>query len=720
MEKTIYPITFKSGALLVLAILVTFSPIFGEVSRAQAQACQYWIAPAGNNANPGTDQQPWATLEYASAQVLNQNGANCTVWAKDGVYNGATNLDQRFSTMITFKAVNSYKAVLQHTGPALEISGGANMTFEGFEFRHSSAAASELVVYVSQSSSHWAENIIFRNNIFHDSYNNDILKIANGSRFITVEGNVFYNQGAGEQHMDVNSVSDVVIQDNIFFNDFAGSGRGDGNAAKHFIVIKDSNDNTDGLLGSQRITLRRNIFMHYEGDADALVQVGNDGKPFYEANNVRFENNLILGNNTDPAGYSFGVSGAQNVSFVNNTVTGNFPSSAYAYRIVIKDQNPLNQNITFYNNIWSDPTGTMGDFSSGNAGSVTGFVLDNNLYWNGGSAIPSGDVGSPTSTDSHRVVANPLLNTDQNGAVLPRWNGSAFLSGSSSIREEFVRLVHQYGQIPDGSAAVDNALAVQAPGDDILGQPRGVAPDRGAFEAVPAPLAAVTTGVFRPSNGLLYLKNRHSSGFADVAINYGIPGDYPVVGDWDGDGDATIGIYRNGSFYLRNSNTIGFADKVFAFGQPGDQPIAGDWDGDGKDTIGVYRPSNGQFFLRNSNSAGEADTTFYLGNVGDVGIAGDWDGDGKDTTGVFRPVNGIIFLKNTNTTGFADVALNYGIPGDKPVIGDWDDDGIDTIGVYRNGAFYLRNSNTIGFADLLFYLGNPGDMPIAGNWDALP
>ena len=241
------------------------------------------------------------------------------------------------------------------------------------------------------------------------------------------------------------------------------------------------------------------------------------------------------------------------------------------------------------------------------------------------------------------------------------------------------------------------------------------------FTVAGAPAAGGdTVGVFRPSNGIIFLKNSHDSGFADIGLNYGIPGDYPVVGDWDGDSDVTIGVYRNGSFFLRNSNTIGFAEIVFPFGQAGDQPIAGDWDGDGVDTIGVYRPSSGQFLLRNSNDAGAADISFFLGNVGDVGITGDWDGDGLDTTGVFRPVNGIIFLKNTNDTGFADIALNYGIPGDHPITGDWDDDGVDTIGVYRDGRFFLRNSNDVGFADIVFDLGNPGDMPIAGNWDGIP
>ena len=231
---------------------------------------------------------------------------------------------------------------------------------------------------------------------------------------------------------------------------------------------------------------------------------------------------------------------------------------------------------------------------------------------------------------------------------------------------------------------------------------------------------ADTTGVFRPTNGLLYLKNSNDTGIADYALNYGLPGDYPVVGDWDGNGTVTIGIYRGHTFFLRNENTLGFATIVFDFGQDGDQPIAGDWDGDGIDTIGIFRPSNAQFMLRNSNDTGPASATFFLGNPGDVGIAGDWNGDGIDTTGVFRPSNGIIFLKDSNDTGIADYALNYGLPGDKPVMGDWDNDGIDTIGIYRNGTFFLRNENTNGFATIVFGLGNPGDMPIAGNWDGMP
>jgi hypothetical protein len=85
--------------------------------------------------------------------------------------------------------------------------------------------------------------------------------------------------------------------------------------------------------------------------------------------------------------------------------------------------------------------------------------------------------------------------------------------------------------------------------------------------------------VFRPSNGALYLKNTNQTGFADIRINYGLPGDRPVTGDWNADGIDTIGVYRNGQFLLRNSNTIGIADISFNLGNSGDMPIAGNWDG---------------------------------------------------------------------------------------------------------------------------------------------
>lgn len=227
-------------------------------------------------------------------------------------------------------------------------------------------------------------------------------------------------------------------------------------------------------------------------------------------------------------------------------------------------------------------------------------------------------------------------------------------------------------------------------------------------------LQALSTGVFRPGSGDIYLKKQNTSGYADAMITFGMAGDKPIIGDWDGDGVDTIGIYRQGVFYLRNSNTTGYADVTFAFGQADDLPVAGDWNGDGRDTVGVFR--NGLFYLRNSNDTGPPDRVLYLGQAGDLPIAGDWTGKGYDTAGVFRPSDGALYLKNNHASGFADITCFYGQPGDLPVTGDWNGDGIDTIGVLRDGLFLLRNSNETAFAEIVFALGTSGDVPIAGTW----
>lgn len=225
----------------------------------------------------------------------------------------------------------------------------------------------------------------------------------------------------------------------------------------------------------------------------------------------------------------------------------------------------------------------------------------------------------------------------------------------------------------------------------------------------------VSSGVYRPSDATFYLKRTNESGVADVAITYGIPGDRPITGDWDGDGVDTVGVYRDGVFYLRNSNMSGFADVVVPFGVPDDTPVAGDWDGDGIDTIGVYR--NGVFFLRNANTPGPADLVFAFGLPGDTPIARDWTGKGYDSVGVYRPVestSSCFFVQNTdaNNDTVAGVPLCPGIPSGPAVVGDWDNDGKDVVGIYRDNEFFVP----VEYTDHYFRLGIVGDVPLAGNW----
>jgi len=230
-------------------------------------------------------------------------------------------------------------------------------------------------------------------------------------------------------------------------------------------------------------------------------------------------------------------------------------------------------------------------------------------------------------------------------------------------------------------------------------------------------------GLVDPTTGIWSL--RGAAGGV-TTFYYGDPGDVPFAGDWDGDGVDTPGLYRqsDGFVYLRNSNTQGIADIRFFFGNPGDIPMAGDFDNDGFDTVGIYRPSNTTFYVinelgANNGGLGPADFSFIFGDPGDKPFVGDFNGDGIDTIGLHRESTGIVYFRQTNTTGVADAEFFYGDPGDRFVAGDWVIvDGVETPGVFRpsNATFFLRSSNTQGVGDVSFLFGDANGLPIAGKW----
>lgn len=201
---------------------------------------------------------------------------------------------------------------------------------------------------------------------------------------------------------------------------------------------------------------------------------------------------------------------------------------------------------------------------------------------------------------------------------------------------------------------------------------------------------------------------------------FGNPGDVPMTCDWDGDGLDTVGLYRpsNGFLYLRNSNTQGVAEVQIFYGDPSDQPVCGDWNGDGVDTIGIYRTSSQTFHLRNTNTQGVADVSFVFGNPGDRPFAGDWDGDGADTVGLYRPSTGRVYITNHNQAGVAEFDGYYGNPGDRFVVGDWDQDGTDSFGIFRpsEATFYLTNEIGSATAELVISFGSIVSRPVAGEW----
>lgn len=489
-----------AAVLLLLFAGVCFDGLCGgSIARAQQT---FYVATNGNNTTGnGSIGSPWASIERALSALHDSHIDGATVLVRPGTY-GRQNLVGTFAQGVTVRSEIPYLAKVRATGrtvvAGVNSRGASGITFEGFDVAHTGAGADPLVFHVDGGGGNQnVERLTIRNNVIHDSTNNDLLKINNGTRNVIVEHNMFFNQTGSDEHIDVNSVEDVIVRDNVFFNDFAGSGRVNGNDTGSFIVIKDSNDDDDIFVGNDRVTVERNVFLNWQGSTGSnFVLVGEDGKPYIEARHVMVQNNLMLGNSANVMRAAFGVKSGEDVTFRNNTVAGDLPSLAYAMRVNVENPAVTNDRIFFYNNIYSDPTGTMGaeqpgannDFSDSPAGEVDEWSLRNNLYWNGGVALPtSGSDVINYTADVDRIVADPMLPA-QSAVTLPRWDANAgqFVDGSTTIREAFERLVTTYGRPGMNSAVVDEALASESPSVDILGNPRGLSPDIGALEWVSA------------------------------------------------------------------------------------------------------------------------------------------------------------------------------------------------------------------------------------------
>ncbi|HOM18963.1 MAG TPA: VCBS repeat-containing protein, partial [Thermoguttaceae bacterium] len=133
------------------------------------------------------------------------------------------------------------------------------------------------------------------------------------------------------------------------------------------------------------------------------------------------------------------------------------------------------------------------------------------------------------------------------------------------------------------------------------------------------------------------MRGKVRSDLIDHVFLYGGGKDQPVVGDWNGDGVATIGLFRDGRWTLdtNGNGRIDSEDQTFQFGQPGDMVVVGDWNGDGVDDLAVYR--DGLWILDSDGDRQLTSADRQLRTPQGIPIAGDWNGDGRDEPAVYQP-----------------------------------------------------------------------------------
>lgn len=184
---------------------------------------------------------------------------------------------------------------------------------------------------------------------------------------------------------------------------------------------------------------------------------------------------------------------------------------------------------------------------------------------------------------------------------------------------------------------------------------------------------------------------------APAAANHG----QWVMGDWDGDGVATPGVYGpNGVFYytdvLGPSSSWGTTD----LGVTGGSVVVGRFGEGERDSIGIV---TGTTFTIARDLNGNTSPLVQMLDIEfptDADLqygAGDFDGDGLDSIAI-RQGHQIFYSDDPPNMPTAEFqpAIRFPAPEDGPsllVVGDWDADGMDSFGLYfvETGHFYGRN-----------------------------
>jgi len=399
-----------------------------------AGATTYYVAPGGDDNNPGTIDQPWATIQKA-ADELNPGD---TVLVRDGVYYEQVQINVSGAVVgtdtqyIVFAAYPGETPIVDGTGGTpgehmFYLNSVDFIKIEGFTIRNDTLGSG---IFVEDG----GDYIEIRNNTIYNMKGPDGMGITvyaqvnDSVTHITIEGNHIYNcEPAQSEALTVNgNVFDFAILNNLIHDvnnigiDAIG-GEVAGKVAKRGIirgnVVYNAHANYGGgyaagiyIDGAQQVVVERNRV--YQCDMGIEVGAENAG---YVAEACTVRTNLIYYNDKPGlifGGYDASVGRVQNCVFENNTLYKNQVLADGDGEIVIQY---ASNNLVRNNIVYAGPQGILLTSWEGNINNT----LDYNCWkpasephtslfvWNSTEYTTFAAYQAATGQDAHSLDTNP-------------------------------------------------------------------------------------------------------------------------------------------------------------------------------------------------------------------------------------------------------------------------------------------------------------------------
>ena len=406
--------------ILIILFLISFT----------SRANTYYVSTSGNDANPGTEAQPWATIQKAANTVV----AGDTVLIKSGTYNERIILQNSGSSdnNIVFSNYENDEVIIDGTG--ISWGGSWNGLFDISDKSYIQIRG--LKVMNADYGGFWIENsanIIIENCYTYNTYSSGIGVWS--SSYITLKNNeieLACNDGEQECITIAKSNNCEIYENNVHHNG-QGTNGGEGIDIKqgsHDInVFKNRVHHLNERIGiyadawdthTYNINIYQNT-VHDCGNNGMVVQSEMGGTIEY----VSFYNNIVYRNKWDgiavgsvTASDTVSSTPVQNIQIINNSLYKNGAIlNGWGFGILIN--NPDAKNITVRNNICSENSAQIAIQQIDSGG-----IVDHNLCYGNNEAS-----GALFGKDS--VIGNPLFADTSNGDFHLLSNSPAIDVGSS-------------------------------------------------------------------------------------------------------------------------------------------------------------------------------------------------------------------------------------------------------------------------------------------------